>query len=253
MIGILFTARLGSSRLPRKHLIAVNELAFIEWLILRYQFIFKKEIESGEVKFIIATSTEDENKEFERISEAYDFVDVFYGAVENIPRRHLECAKHYSLDFIISVDGDDILCSPKGSHVLYEKIKENPDKQLFEVMGLPLGMNSSAYSVKYLTECLENHYQTKVENGWGRVFTNPDKIGFNIGNYSIYNRLRFTLDYQEDADFFSAVIDFFGDSIVEVSDEVLINQVVEHKFDKINESLFEVYWENYQSLKKMEE
>jgi spore coat polysaccharide biosynthesis protein SpsF (cytidylyltransferase family) len=58
MTGIFVTARLGSTRLPQKHLIDVHKRTFIEWLVGRYVYGFREEISRGEVKVVIVTSTE---------------------------------------------------------------------------------------------------------------------------------------------------------------------------------------------------
>ena len=44
MIAVLITARMGSSRLPKKHLIEANKKPLLYWLIKRFEFEFEKEI-----------------------------------------------------------------------------------------------------------------------------------------------------------------------------------------------------------------
>ena len=63
MIGIQIIARLGSTRLKRKHLIKALDKTFLEWLILRIQNEFINEITLKEIKIFISTSDEIENKE----------------------------------------------------------------------------------------------------------------------------------------------------------------------------------------------
>lgn len=252
MIGILFTARLGSHRLPKKHLIEANNKSFIEWLVLRFTEEFKEEIEKKEVKLIIATSDEPDNKLFEEVLFNYN-ADVFYGAVANIPRRHLECADHYQLTHIISIDGDDILCSTKGAKTVYNNFKKHPQKDIISVFGLPIGMNSSGYKVSYLRKCLSIDNQDKIETGWGRIFIDPDKMDIKIGDYDIYDKLRFTLDYTDDANFFYTVINFLDDQVLKISDEELIKVVQTNKFDEINSHLFDIYWSNFNTLKQDEQ
>ena len=107
MIGILITARLGSTRLSQKHLIEVNDKTFIEWLVERFKTEFRKELSAGQMKIIIATSTKAENTKFNELFKS-NVVEVFHGSDQNIPLRHLECANINQLEYILSVDGDDI-------------------------------------------------------------------------------------------------------------------------------------------------
>ncbi len=252
MTGILFTARLGSSRLPKKHLVEASSKTFIEWLILRYQRMFEREISKGSVKLILVTSDEPLNKAFEKVLRPYN-VDVFFGSISNIPIRHLSCANRYDLKNIISIDGDDILCSPTASRLVYEKLNTGIGNDIVSSIGLPLGMNSSGYTTSYLRKCMQEiTTDEKIETGWGRIFINPQKCEIKTGDHDIYDKLRFTLDYPEDAKFFQTVINFLGDKLYDISDENLIKIVKEQEFDKINSHLFEIYWNNYNSLKEQE-
>ena len=251
MTGILFTARLGSSRLPQKHLIRANGHTFIEWLMLRFADEFKEEIKDNKVTLIIATSDESINRKFEDV--LIPGAKLFYGSVSNIPLRHLACAEAFGLSHIISIDGDDILCSPKGARKVYEGFKQHPEKDIVAVYGLPLGMNSSGYPVSYLRKSFEATSQSKIETGWGRIFTEPDRLEIKIGEYDIFDKIRFTLDYEDDALFFSTVINHYKDKMINASDKEIIKTVEENKFDKINSHLFDLYWANYNTLKESEQ
>src|SRR5437762_5871819 len=59
------SARLGSQRLNRKHLLQVNGRPLLQYLIDRIRTEFKTEFRQKEVKLAIATSVEQENKDFE--------------------------------------------------------------------------------------------------------------------------------------------------------------------------------------------
>ena len=165
MVGIFITARLGSSRLQRKHLIPVEGKTMIEWLVLRYKSIFEKEISGGDVEIFLTTSIKEENKEFTELLKQYG-VTVFFGEDTNIPKRYYDCAKEYSIDYFIVVDGDDVLCSAYGSYQLYQCILENTNYDILKVEGLPIGLNSSALKTSYLEECLKNNQNDNLEVGW---------------------------------------------------------------------------------------
>src|SRR6267142_5749562 len=107
-VAILITVRLGSSRLKRKHLLELNGSPVLQYLIRRIRLEFKSELCDREVVLVIATSDDPENRELELFAD--DDLSVFYGSSNNIPLRHLQAARHYSAEAIVSVDGDDILC-----------------------------------------------------------------------------------------------------------------------------------------------
>lgn len=242
MTGILFIARLGSTRLPNKHLIEVNGITFMRWLLARFAYEFKEEIKNGEVKLIIATSEKPENKKFETILKKLP-ASVFYGNDENIPLRQIECGEKFGFTNIISIDGDDILCSVKAARKIYNELKNNL-RPLVKSIGLPFGMNAIGYTLNFIKESL-NSKNTKLETGWGRIFDTNSMYSIKLGGYETDQDLRFTLDYQEDASFFEKVISFFGEKIIMVNDEELIDEVKCHRFFEINQSVHKEYWRNF--------
>ena len=248
-IGIVITARLGSTRLKRKHLLDVGGKPILSYLLARVNQEFKEEVQTNEILPVIATSDEMENREFERFV-SYGF-RVFYGSTNNIPLRHLQVAKSYNLDSVISVDGDDILCSIRGMRLIYGALTEK--LPYVKTCGLPFGMNATGYSRGFLKSSLVNHYQNVLETGWGRIFDKGKLVDINIqlGNYNA--TLRFTLDYMEDFYFFKSIIDSFGDDIFAASDEEIIDLVIEKQLFKINESIAKRYWSNYHENLKRED
>lgn len=250
-VALLITARMGSSRLSQKHLIPANGKPLLYWLIKRFEREFLTEIKNGTVVMAIATSDKPENKDFAKVTEG-TFCVVIQGSDNNIPQRHLQCATQLGASHVISIDGDDILCSAHAARVLFEKMAVDAPYDMFAVTGLPLGMNLSGYTVNYLQKSLAAQKEAKLETGWGRIFKDPITYTVSLGNYDIMGDLRFTLDYEEDAVFFCAVIDQLNDQVVEITDVQLIEFVTEKKLYEINASLKERYWDNYNSEKKKE-
>jgi spore coat polysaccharide biosynthesis protein SpsF len=247
--GILIIARLGSKRLPQKHLIDVGGRSFIDWLAHRYLHGFKSLVDAGKVQIVIATSTERENEQFEKIFKD-SVVDVFYGSNQNIPFRQLQCALKYGFKNIISVDGDDILCSVSGAFKVLEQL--NNGNQAVKTTGLPLGMNLIGYTLPYLQKALYKYdIKQKIETGWGRVFESSIKE-IELSKQPPDERLRFTLDYEQDSLFFKKIITHFGDNILTATDEEVINFVIENKVYEMNESLREIYWDNFAKFKQKE-
>lgn len=247
MTGIFFTARLASTRLFQKHFIQANGSAFIEWLVNRFFTEFQKEINEGTVKLFITTSSGPENKKFEQVEK----VTVFYGSDENIPLRQLQCATEHNITNIITIDGDDVLCSTAAARQVFDKLKQ--DKPIVQTQGLPLGMNVTGYKTSLLKEALAQNNTTKLETGWGRIFDNLTIEYIKYQEHSDTQMLRFTLDYEQDADFFKKIIENLGAETLTTSDRKLIELVIDNKWYLINASLNQQYWANFNNQKQSEQ
>jgi len=246
--GILITARLGSTRLERKHLLEVNHQPMILYLIRRIRRAFDGEIRENTARVVIATSDEPENRTFETFKA--DGVSVFYGSVNNIPLRHLQTAEALGLDAIVSVDGDDVLCSPRGMRDVYAALLKGAPYAA--TGGLPFGMNSFGYRFDFLSASIEAHAHDTLETGWGRIF-DPGRlhqidIPFAVQN----NDLRFTLDYEEDYRFFKALIERFGEGIIEADDDEIVSVVLKENLFRLNETVSKQYWDNFYRIQKQE-
>lgn len=246
--GILITARLGSTRLEKKHLLPVNDKPLIFYLIERIKWEFTEEIKKNIVQIIISTSDEEENRKFEYFAR-YGAA-VYYGSINNIPLRHSQTASAHKLDAVVSIDGDDILCSPKGMRKVYQALIQG--KNYVKTSNLPFGMNSSGYSASFLQCAIEKHAKDILETGWGRIFDEKQLIDIVIPFAVRNDTLRFTLDYEEDYQFFRVLIEKCGDKIVQITDEELVKIVLDNKIFKINEPISKQYWENFYRLQKQE-
>lgn len=247
MIGVFITARLGSTRLSEKHLIEVNEKPFIKWLVERFSTAFKENIEKNELKIFITTSIKTENKKFESIFDKSE-AEVFYGSDENIPLRHLECAIENNIDYIISIDGDDILCSTEASKVVVDRLLDGT--KMVQTAGLPLGMNSTGYSKVFLEYSLKGIESNKLETGWGKIFDKNEIDVIKLRKDESIEKIRMTLDYEPDADFFKKVISNID--VLNVSDNILIDLIIKNKWNQLNDHLDDIYWSNFNKQKQEE-
>ncbi len=247
MIGVFITARLGSTRLQEKHLIEVNGKTLIQYLVKRFSIAFEEIIRKNELKLFITTSVESENKKFENIFEPNE-VTIFYGSDDNIPLRHLECALQYNIDYIVSIDGDDILSSTEASQIVIDGLLRGA-KMLYTI-GLPLGMNISGYSKTFLENSLTGIESQKLETGWGRIFNKNEIEIIQLEFPEHVSKIRMTLDYEPDALFFKKVISSID--VLNVSDNVLINSILENNWYQLNSHLDDIYWSNFNKQKEEE-
>lgn len=249
-VGILITARLGSSRLRRKHLLPVGGKPILAYLIDRINYEFADEIAVGTVITVIATSEESENHDFEIFSNRGTL--IFFGAIDNIPLRHLQAAQALNFDAIVAVDGDDILCSVRGMRTVYNELSNG--SQYVKTTGLPFGMNCFGYSTKFLRDSLEGHSDDVLETGWGKIFDETYILDIIMQTQTVDERCRFTLDYEDDYKFFTAVIESLGDAISTVNDNDIIQFVKNNGFIDLNKHIAEEYWSNfYRCIEKEKE
>lgn len=249
MTGILILARMGSTRLTQKHLIKAGGQTFLEWMIDRLSYAFVNEIRNNEIKIVICTSDENENKVFEKFALKKE-CHFYYGNKENIPFRQLECAEYFGFEHIISIDGDDILCSVQAAKEVFHYLKHG--KELVKTTGLPLGMNiSGGYATKLLKQVLSHRNSVaKLETGWGSIF--EGKIYFEINYPHSDIDIRATLDYEEDAVFFNAIIGFLQEKAISITDELLIETILKNNFHKLNLHLNNTYWINFNQQKDLQ-
>lgn len=249
MIGIIIVARLGSSRLPGKHLMKINQFSVIEWLIKRIQI----QLQDEDKKIIIATSNKSENQGFKFLEDLTNGVEVFFGDDGNIPLRIRECARHYNFDSLICFGGDNPLTSLEATKIVIKNLKKY---DYVETEGLPIGMNVFGFTRQCLETNLTEEYvsKTDLEFAWNNVFkqNNNSCLSIKLGNYDLKNSdLRVTLDYLEDFEFFKKLFTILGDDLLTLSDKEMIETMLNHELYLINNHLTKEYWNRFdQGTKK---
>ena len=214
MTGILINARLASTRLKKKHLLRINDKPIITYLIQR----IRRKVDNP---IVVVTGNYDDNKAFEHIH------CTFFGDDDNIPQRQYDAMEYFGYDSCVSVDGDDIFCSPAQIKIIIDVLRYS---ESVRSTGLPFGMNAFGYTLEFLSERL---MQGKQDFNWidGWIF---DLI---FHQFIAENDIRMTLDYKEDFDFFEAVIKRLGDTIYDISDRELIDHIEKFQLYKINEGV----------------
>jgi spore coat polysaccharide biosynthesis protein SpsF (cytidylyltransferase family) len=247
-IGVFITARLGSSRLPRKHLLSVAGKPLMVYLLERIATEFAAEIKDNQVSVVIVTSDEPENRDFKLIVD--DYTQVFYGSIDNIPLRHHQAASALSVDAIIAVDGDDILCSTQAMRSVYQALRGGCP--YVRSKGLPFGMNVSGYTTSFLETSLEGHRKGVLETGWTQIFADASVTELDLSSFKTDNRLRFTLDYPEDYQFFTALIEALGEKLVTANHDEIVEVVEQKLIYRLNQNIAQEYWANFHQCMERE-
>lgn len=244
-IGII--ARLGSKRLKDKHLIDINNHPVISYLIQRIKKEFFKEISNKQLEIFILTGSQDLNQKLAETAFEYG-ISIYFGNDTNIPMRMLELLTNKKFNFIIGIDGDDVLCAPEGMREIYDSILSG--NQYVKTIDYPFGMNSMGLTKSFLVNSLKEKEDWNLETGWGWIFdknkckqlsrmTEPDE------------RLRFTLDYPEDFSFFEKIIMSELDVLNQNTADI-IGFVMEKKIFLENMHLNNKYWENVRTQQSLE-
>ncbi|WP_141730824.1 cytidylyltransferase domain-containing protein [Oligoflexus tunisiensis] len=234
--------RLGSKRLRRKHLIEAHGKTFLEWLVLR--LVTQQKVLGANCRYVIASTIEEENAILKDIATDLK-IDVFFGDSNNIPRRLSQAIDHFDASGVICVDGDDIACSPHAVSVVEAGLQKG--ENYLKTCGLPLGMNVAGFSRIFLNSQLQNYGLKVLETGWSRIF--DDSIVQTVDLVHTVPAapvdLRFTLDYEEDARFFKAIINELGVGFLTANDAEIVRCVIEKRLYELVDGTDSKYWENF--------
>jgi len=237
-IGLFLTARVSSSRLPKKMLLEINGKPALWYLIQRM-----KNVQKANLK-IVCTTTEKGDDEIEKIAKDNGFI-CFRGDVEDVLLRYLKAASFYGVEFFVNVDGDDLFCSTEYVDKIIESYQSSKADYIY-VSGLPLGGAPIGVKVEALREVC-NLKVEKDTQGWGKYFKESGL--FNCLKLEAEENLRrenyrMTLDYEEDYEFFKRVILSLG--LENLSLEKIIKFLDENpKIVEINQKVNEKYWERF--------
>lgn len=244
-ISGIIVARCTSSRLPNKALTKIGGRESIALVIDRIKRC--RNLES----VILATSTDPSDDTLVEIAEREGILS-YRGSLDNVSLRYYEAAQEYGLDHFARVTGDALLCD----EVMLDKAIESHLRSGCDVTfmeNMPFGTKKEIVSISAIKTVMEQaivpsnteYLEYYLEND--RYFN----VNYVASDYSFDDRLRMTLDYEEDLHFFEAIFNHFKDDnpqftlgealvwIGENPDIVEINAHMRQKFyaDQINVGL----------------
>jgi spore coat polysaccharide biosynthesis protein SpsF (cytidylyltransferase family) len=163
--------------------------------------------------------------------------------------HRLMCYTHSTLDMaMVSIDGDDLFCSPEAMFAVYEGLMQG--QPLVKTTGYPFGMNAWGYSCEALQQAVSTQDHGLLETGWGRAFDAIEAKVIELGCPDA-DKVRATLDYPLDLDFFSAVIAHIPEWQT-LSTPEFVSKIVAQDLHLINSSLHDVYWQNFHAQMNQE-
>ena len=233
MIGCIVQARMGSSRLPGKTLLKIDDKKTV------LEFGINQLTSSNLLdKIIVATTNLKSDDVIENFVKNMN-VDVFRGKSNDVLDRYFQCAKHFSIDTIVRITGDNPLVDPTIIDNLIQKFTLNSYDYLSNahVRTFPYGTEVEIFSFESLEQAWKNAILPSEREHVTPYFYNNSNL-FNIHNEKQSNdisNLRWTVDREDDL--------FLVKSIVSkiIKRPILLDDILnlfskEPKLFKINET-----------------
>lgn len=239
----VITARLGSTRLPRKLLAPLCGATVLERLVERVALARRPDV------IVLATTREPEDDELAATGEALGLT-VFRGETQDVLVRWRDAAVLCGADFLVNCDGDDIFCDHE--HIdLVVLAHERTGAEYITCKGLPFGTAPTGIALSGLQRICERKRETNTE-GQGRFFAIPGVVSraevIASPEFALPDA-RMTLDYPEDLEFFEAVLNELGpvDRVPSLRKIVALLRV-RPDLVAINAGLSERYWQRFNKL-----
>jgi spore coat polysaccharide biosynthesis protein SpsF len=202
-IPVFITARVGSTRLPGKHLLPVFGNPIIEHMIMR--------VKQAKLPgfFVLCTTILPEDDIFEEIANRCN-IKIFRGDPTDILKRWLDATDFFKVQYFISAEADDVFCDPVYIDRIIHDIKSDTYDYV-TCKGLPFGVTPTGIKVEALRKICSLKKEVDTE-GQERFFTKTGlfKVHYiEINDPNLMNPdVRMTLDYPEDYEFFKTVFSY---------------------------------------------
>ena len=236
---IFISVRTGSSRLPKKALYEMQCKKTIEYLIDRL-----KKSKYAE-KVIVCTTELKEDDILCDIAERND-IDYFRGSSPDKLMRWLGATERYGVDFFVNVDGDDIFFDAELADICFEQRKDvdfiDGQGQYNDVYGV------SSHALSMVCESKQSNETEFIKPFFYDIkeYINIQKI-VNVPDKYKKRKMRLTLDYEEDFEFFKNVIEHFLDNSKEMEFENVVKYIEE------NPEVSNINWHREQDWKENQE
>lgn len=195
--AVIITARLKSSRLPRKVLIEVSGRRVIDYLILRLKA-------NTERKIILCTSTHPSDDELVEVAQEHG-IECFRGSEEDVIDRYYEACKAYGVSTFYIVYGDEPFVDIDTMNATFTLLK--PDQKIWVKNDrLPVGTFGYGMTFPAIEEI--NRNKTSDQNEvWGEMVSRMAiQTLYACEPDPAHHDIRLTIDYPEDLQVFTALL-----------------------------------------------
>ena len=118
MIGFIIISRLGSNRLPEKHLLEIGKKSVVEHFINRIIYNFEPE----KFKVVLATTNELVDQKFNYLKKKFPIL-IYNGSSNNIPLRIYKSMIYSKICKVVIIEGDDLLFSISAVKSVISKLQ----------------------------------------------------------------------------------------------------------------------------------
>ena len=200
-IGIFIPVRLSSKRFPKKAIIDTYFGKPLEILIqnLSKNYIKKKDI-------VICTTKDKCDKKLKILSKKIK-CNFFSGSKSDIVNRFYNANLKYKYDYIVEVDGDDIMTDFKFIDICIKTLQKKKLDFVYS-SNLPIGMNCKVFTSEALKKTNHITLSKNNANGFMSLFYKNPLISKKKLFFTGYAKpkVRLTLDYIEDIKFFETLL-----------------------------------------------
>jgi len=212
---IFIPARLGSKRLPKKHLKEINGIPVIRHLVNR--------LESCELvnRIVVCTTNQKQDNELVDYLKNENIL-VFRGSEKDILKRFLDAAEFFKTEIIIDVEADKIFTDPKYVDLISSQfhnteidfITGNSSMDVFDPEFGFHGFMPAGIRVSALKKICKLKKTDNTETGYKEFFTANEFIKKKFllpkSSIKIPKDFRFSLDYSEDLQFAERIFSELG-------------------------------------------
>ena len=218
-VGFLITARLKSTRLPKKLLKKVNGASYMEWLIRRLKLSNRLD------EIIICTSTNPQDDPLIKIAKQEN-VEFFRGSEEDVIQRLYDATKKFELDYVINMTADCPFIPFEMIDLLLHSYREN-NADLIKCHDMAPGMFLSGLKIDAMKRVI-NLKGSDYSEYWLYYFLKTsifDVRSLKIPSDLVRPDYRFILDYPEDHQFLKLVYEGLGPEAYKKESKEIIDLV----------------------------
>ena len=204
-IGCIIQARMGSTRLPGKVMMNVEDQKPVLYFVIK-QMQECKLID----KIIVATTTNEEDNQIANYSKNLG-IDFFRGSSEDVLDRHYQCAKEYSISTIVRIPSDKPLIDPEIVDNVINRFKNNSYDYITNFLPnstFPSGSEVEIFSINALERVWKKAKLPSEREHVTSYFSNHEdefKIT-HIENSENLSHLRWAVDRIEDLDLVRLIV-----------------------------------------------
>lgn len=199
-IPVFITARMGSTRLPGKHLKDICGKSVIEQMITRIKHAKLPAF------IVLCTTVLPEDDVLVELAKQCN-IKCFRGNPTDILKRWLDAADLFNVKSFVSAEADDLFCDPEFVDIIIQELQKNTYDYI-SCKGLPFGVTPTGINVTALRKICSLKKENDTE-GQERFFTKTGLFRVHyieITDPELINPdARMTLDYAEDYEFFKTV------------------------------------------------